>query len=97
MWNPVLQSAFEISSMGIRVTADSLKAQLEERGCPERAKLKFHSMLLGGKLSLTMGGGIGQSRLCMFFLRKAHIGETQVSSWPDDMQNECEKAGINLL
>ena len=97
VWNPVLQSAFEISSMGIRVTAESLKAQLEERGCPERASLKFHSMLLNGKLSLTMGGGIGQSRLCMFFLRKAHIGETQVSTWPEDMKKQCAEAGITLL
>ena len=97
VWNPILQSAYELSSMGIRVTPASLKAQLEERGCPERANLAFHKMLLDGKLSLTMGGGIGQSRLCMFFLRKAHIGETQVSMWPDSMREQCKKAGINLL
>jgi aspartate--ammonia ligase len=97
VWNPVLQTAYELSSMGIRVSPESLKAQLAERGCPERAKLDFHKKLLDGKLSLTMGGGIGQSRLCMYFLRKAHIGETQVSIWPDDMLGKCEKAGIHLL
>ena len=97
VWNPVLQSAYELSSMGIRVTPESLVAQLAERGCPERAELAFHKLLLGGKLSLTMGGGIGQSRLCMYFLRKAHIGETQVSTWPDAMRAECAKAGIPLL
>ena len=97
VWNPVLQSAYELSSMGIRVTPESLAAQLEERGCPERASLAFHKMLLDGKLNLTMGGGIGQSRLCMYFLRKAHIGETQVSTWSEDMRSECEKAGIHLL
>ncbi|HBB14928.1 MAG TPA: aspartate--ammonia ligase, partial [Treponema sp.] len=70
VWNPVLNNAMELSSMGIRVSPQSLKAQLEERGCPERSKLVFHSALLDGKLSLTMGGGIGQSRLCMYFLRK---------------------------
>ncbi len=97
VWNPILKSAYELSSMGIRVTPDSLRAQLKERGCEEREKLAFHKMLLDGKLSLTMGGGIGQSRLCMFFLRKAHIGETQVSSWPETMRAECKKAGIELL
>lgn len=97
VWNPVLQCAYELSSMGIRVTPDSLRAQLKERGCEERANLTFHKMLLDGKLNLTMGGGIGQSRLCMFFLRKAHIGETQVSMWPDSMREQCRKAGIALL
>ena len=97
VWNPVLQCAYELSSMGIRVTPDSLRAQLKERGCEERANLTFHKMLLDGKLNLTMGGGIGQSRLCMFFLRKAHIGETQVSIWPDSMREQCRKAGIALL
>ncbi len=97
VWNPVLETAFELSSMGIRVSPESLKAQLEERGCTERSKLMFHKMLLEGKLSLTLGGGIGQSRLCMFFLRKAHIGETQVSVWPEEMKAECKAAGINLL
>ncbi len=97
VWNPVLESSYELSSMGIRVSPESLKAQLEERGCPERAKLEFHRRLLDGKLSYTIGGGIGQSRLCMFFLRKAHIGEIQVSMWPEEMRVECAKHGINLL
>lgn len=97
VWNPVLESSYELSSMGIRVSPESLKAQLEERGCPERAKLEFHKRLLEGKLSYTIGGGIGQSRLCMFFLRKAHIGEIQVSMWPEEMKVECAKHGINLL
>ncbi|MBQ0051383.1 MAG: aspartate--ammonia ligase [Treponema sp.] len=97
VWNPVLQQSYELSSMGIRVSPESLKAQLEERGCPERSKFEFHKKLLEGKLSFTMGGGIGQSRLCMFFLRKAHIGEIQVSMWPESMRKECAAAGINLL
>lgn len=97
VWNPVLNSAFELSSMGIRVNPESLKAQLEERGCPERAKLMFHSKLLNGELTQTLGGGIGQSRLCMFLLRKAHIGETQVSVWTEEIKKDCEKRGITLL
>ena len=97
VWNPVLKQSFELSSMGIRVSPESLKLQLEERGCPERASLEFHKRLLNGELSFTMGGGIGQSRLCMFFLRKAHIGEIQVSIWSSEMRAECEKHGINLL
>ena len=97
VWNPVLQNAMELSSMGIRVDADSLKAQLAEKGCPERAELSFHKRLLNGELSQTLGGGIGQSRLCMYFLRKAHIGEIQVSTWPDDMVAECRKANIPIL
>ena len=97
VWNPVLNSAFELSSMGIRVSPESLKAQLEERGCPERAELEFHSRLLNGELTQTLGGGIGQSRLCMFLLRKAHIGETQVSIWSDEIIKDCEKRGIKLL
>lgn len=97
VWNPVLEQAFELSSMGIRVSPESLMQQLDERGCKERAELEFHRKLLAGKLSFTMGGGIGQSRLCMFFLRKAHIGEIQVSMWPDDMRAECEAHGIHLL
>jgi aspartate--ammonia ligase len=83
--------------MGIRVSPDSLKAQLRERGCENREKLEFHRKLLAGELTQTLGGGIGQSRLCMFLLRKAHIGETQVSIWPDSMVDECRKAGIKLL
>ena len=97
VWNPVLNSAFELSSMGIRVSPESLKAQLEERGMMERAKLDFHSKLLKGELTQTLGGGIGQSRLCMFLLRKAHIGETQVSIWTDEIIKDCEKRGIKLL
>ena len=83
--------------MGIRVSPESLGAQLAERGCTEREKLYFHSRLLAHNLPYTMGGGIGQSRLCMYFLRKAHIGETQVSVWPQDMIERCQKAGIQLL
>ncbi|MCR5761820.1 MAG: aspartate--ammonia ligase [Treponema sp.] len=97
VWNPVLQNAMELSSMGIRVSPESLSAQLKERGCPERANLSFHKKLLSGELSQTLGGGIGQSRLCMYFLRKAHIGEIQVSTWPDDMLDKCEKSGIHIL
>ena len=97
VWNPVLERAFEISSMGVRVSPESLKRQLEERGCPERAKLYFHKRLLNGELSPSIGGGIGQSRLCMYFFRKAHIGETQVSTWPKAMIDECAKHNIPLL
>ena len=97
VWNPVLDSAFELSSMGIRVSPESLKLQLEERGCPERSKFEFHSKLLKGELTQTLGGGIGQSRLCMFLLRKAHIGETQVSIWTDQIKADCKKRGIVLL
>ena len=97
VWNPVLERAFEISSMGVRVSPESLKRQLEERGCPERAKLYFHKRLLNGELSPSIGGGIGQSRLCMYFLRKAHIGETQVSTWPQSMIDDCAKHNSPLL
>ena len=97
VWNPVLSSALELSSMGIRVNSQSLAAQLTERGCPERKELYFHSKLLNGELTQTLGGGIGQSRLCMFLLKKAHIGETQVSIWPDSIIKDCKKAGIALL
>lgn len=97
VWNPVLRCAFELSSMGIRVSPDALRMQLSLHGCTERENLYFHSRLLGGSLTQTMGGGIGQSRLCMYFLRKAHIGETQVSVWPKDMSERCAKAGIVLL
>ena len=83
--------------MGIRVCPQSLIAQLEARGMEERAKLMFHTKLLKGQLTQTLGGGIGQSRLCMFLLRKAHIGETQVSIWPDKIHAECKKKGIKLL
>ncbi|MDD3428830.1 MAG: aspartate--ammonia ligase [Oscillospiraceae bacterium] len=96
-WHPILECAFEISSMGIRVSAESLTAQLKAAGCENRAQLPFHQMVLDGTLPYTMGGGIGQSRLCMLLLGKAHIGEVQVSLWDADTQSCCEKAGINLL
>ena len=96
-WHVPLGCALELSSMGIRVNAESLRRQLEEAGCPRRAELPFHKMLLDGTLPLTMGGGIGQSRLCMLLLGKAHVGEVQVSLWDDDTVAACEKAGIALL
>ena len=97
VWNETLGRAFELSSMGIRVSPESLKRQLEERGCPERAELPFQKKLLNGELSYTLGGGIGQSRLCMFLLRKAHICEVQVSEWPESELEKCAKAGIPVL
>ena len=97
VWNPVLGRAFELSSMGIRVDAGALERQLALKFCKERAKLPFHSDLLSGKLSQTMGGGIGQSRLCMFLLRKKHIGEVQASLWPEDVRHELKEKGISLL
>ena len=96
-WHKPLGCALELSSMGIRVNAESLRRQLEQAGCPQRAELPFHKMLLDGTLPLTMGGGIGQSRLCMLLLGKAHVGEVQVSLWDDDTVAACEKAGIALL
>ncbi len=96
-WNDVLGRAFEVSSMGIRVDAESLDKQLRKAGCDHRRKFPFHAMLLEGKLPLTMGGGIGESRLCMLLLRKAHIGEVQVSVWDKNTLSGCESAGINLL
>ena len=97
IWNEVLGMAFEISSMGIRVDAESLARQLKTAGCEERAALRFHKMLLNDELPLTIGGGIGQSRLCMLLMQTAHIGEVQVSVWDDNTVRECEKAGIMLL
>ncbi len=94
---PLLNIALELSSMGIRVDADSLKSQLEKAGCPERAELPFQKAVLGNKLPLSIGGGIGQSRICMFFLRKAHIGEVQSSLWPEDVTKEALAKGIQLL
>lgn len=94
---PLLDRAFEVSSMGIRVDADALRRQLAVAGCEERAALPFQKALLDGELPLTIGGGIGQSRLCMFFLGKAHIGEVQASLWPEDMIEDCAAAGIPLL
>jgi len=96
-WHKPLNCALELSSMGIRVDADALRRQLEEAGCPERAELPFHKMLLDGTLPLTMGGGIGQSRLCMLLLGKAHVGEVQVSLWDDETLAACKAAGIALL
>jgi len=96
-WYPVLNRAFEISSMGIRVDEDSLVKQLKIAGCSERLKYKFHDDLLNKKLPYTIGGGIGQSRLCMFMLQKVHIGEVQASVWTDNMIEECQKSGVNLL
>ncbi len=97
VYYPVLDTALELSSMGIRVDAEALRKQLAAAGCEERAQLPFHSMLLEGRLPLTMGGGIGQSRICMALLEKAHIGEVQASVWPDSMRNACEGYGIHLL
>ncbi len=97
VWNPVLNDALELSSMGIRVDENSLLSQLKESGCEERADLPFHQNLLQKRLPYSMGGGIGQSRLCMFFLQKAHIGEVQVALWPESMQKSCREVGIKLL
>ena len=97
LWNPVLEMAFEVSSMGIRVDAEALRRQLEMRGEMHKSGLMYHRMLLEGRLPYTIGGGIGQSRLCMFLLRKAHIGEIQSSVWPDDMRAICHEAGIDLV
>ncbi|MBR4766799.1 MAG: aspartate--ammonia ligase [Clostridia bacterium] len=97
VYYPILDMAFELSSMGIRVDEESLAKQLEIRGCTERKSLPFHKALLDGKLPYSIGGGIGQSRICMFFLRKAHIGEVQASVWPEEMAEKCEAAGIKLL
>lgn len=97
LWNPVLEMAFEISSMGIRVDSETLSRQLALRGEERKSGLLYHRMLLEGELPLTIGGGIGQSRLCMFLLRKAHIGEIQSSIWPDNMIAQCRQAGIDLV
>jgi aspartate--ammonia ligase len=97
VWYPVLRIAFEISSMGIRVDPPALEKQLEITGTTGKKKLFFHNKLLNGDLPLSIGGGIGQSRLCMFFLKKAHIGEVQSSLWPEEMREECRRAKINLL
>lgn len=97
LWNDILDRAFEISSMGIRVDADAMARQLKAEGCQERAELPFQKAVLENKLPYTIGGGIGQSRLCMHFLRKAHIGEAQVSVWPDEMVEACKANNIYLL
>ena len=97
VYYPVDDIALELSSMGIRVDEESLVSQLAKAGCPERAKLDFQKALLEGKLPYTVGGGIGQSRICMFFLRKAHIGEVQVSVWPDEAVAYASSRGVELL
>jgi aspartate--ammonia ligase len=97
IWNPILERAFEISSMGIRVDKKALLRQLEHEDMMERKELLFHKMLLNDELPLSFGGGIGQSRLCMYFLRKAHIGEVQASLWPDEMIEKCGANKIFLM
>ena len=97
MWNDVLGRAFEISSMGIRVDEESLDRQLKLAGCEERRELPYHQMLLRGQLPLTIGGGIGQSRLCMLMIGCCHIGEIQVSLWDQETMDTCEEAGVHLL
>ena len=96
-YNPVLDNAIELSSMGIRVDEEALEKQLKAANCEDRKELDYHKALLDGQLPYTIGGGIGQSRICMFFLNKAHIGEVQVGIWPQEMVEECAKAGITLL
>lgn len=96
VWNPILKTSLELSSMGIRVDKRALLKQLKIEGCEERRELAFHKALLNDELPLSIGGGIGQSRLCMFFLRCAHIGEVQASIWPPEMIRECAKGGIIL-
>ena len=97
VYYPVLDIALELSSMGIRVDKDALLSQLEKANCLDRAELPFQRAIINEELPYTIGGGIGQSRICMFFLRKAHIGEVQCSLWPDDMMAEAEKANLQLL
>ena len=96
-YNSVLDRAIELSSMGIRVDEEALERQLKIAKCEDRKKLDYHKALLEGKLPYTIGGGIGQSRICMFFLNKAHIGEVQGGIWPEEMVKECRSAGIELL
>ncbi|MCD8296014.1 MAG: aspartate--ammonia ligase [Prevotella sp.] len=97
IWYPILDCAVELSSMGIRVDKQALLRQLKIAGKEERENLYFHKRLLSGELPQSIGGGIGQSRLCMVLLHKAHVGEIQASIWPDDMMKECEKLGMNLI
>ena len=96
-WNDTLSCSYELSSMGIRVTPESLDRQLTEAGCDDRRSLPFHKALLAGELPLTIGGGIGQSRLCMLLLGSAHIGEVQASVWDEKTRRQCAEAGITLL
>ncbi len=97
VYYPVLDIALELSSMGVRVDKEALLSQLEKAGCPERAKLPFQKSIITEEVPFTIGGGIGQSRICMFFLRKAHIGEVQCSLWPDDFMKEAQDKGLELL
>jgi len=97
VWNPTLDMALEISSMGIRVDSIALKKQLSELSCMGREKLMFHRMLLDGELPLSIGGGIGQSRVCMFMLKKTHIGEVQVGLWPETIREKAKLEGVTLL
>lgn len=97
VYYPVLDISLELSSMGIRVDKESMLSQLDKAGCPERAELPFQKAIINDELPLTIGGGIGQSRICMFFLRKAHIGEVQSSLWPEDVTKAAVENGIQLL
>jgi aspartate--ammonia ligase len=97
VWNPIIECAFELSSMGIRVDKGALLRQLKLSGQEDRLGLKFHKRLINNELPLSIGGGIGQSRLCMFYLRKAHVGEIQASIWPEEMIAECKRNNILLL
>ena len=97
IWYPVLERSFELSSMGIRVDREALLRQLKSEGKEDRKELFFHKKLLNGELPLSIGGGIGQSRLCMILLHKAHIGEIQASIWPEEMRKECRRLGMPLI
>jgi len=96
-WYEPLQKALEISSMGIRVSEESMREQLKMAHAEDRASLPFHKQLLNGELPYTIGGGIGQSRLCMLLLGKAHVGEVQAAVWPEDLRKKCDENGIHLL
>jgi len=97
VWSPVLQRALELSSMGVRVDAEALVRQCTVRGCRDRLNLPWHRLLLDERLPDSIGGGIGQSRLCMFLLRRRHIGEVQASLWPDHVLDRCRREQIHLL
>ena len=97
IWYPILNRSFELSSMGIRVDKEALLRQLKIEGKEERKELYFHKKLLNDELPLSIGGGIGQSRLCMVLLHKGHIGEIQASIWPEDMREECTRLGMHLI
>ena len=97
VWHQILERSLELSSMGIRVDPETLETQLDLNGSQGRRKLYFHQKLLKGELPLSIGGGIGQSRLCMFLLKKVHIGEVQASIWPDEILEECRRQKIFLL